>query len=354
MALVSMRQLLDHAAENGYGIPAFNVNNLEQVQAIMEAAAQTDSPVIMQASAGARKYAGEGFLKYLIQAAVETYPHIPVVMHQDHGQSPEICRGAIDLGFSSVMMDGSLMADGKSIASYEYNLDVTRQVVQMAHKLGVTVEGELGCLGSLETMMGDKEDGHGAEGTLTMDQLLTDPEQAADFVQQTQLDALAIAIGTSHGAYKFTRKPTGDILSIQRIKEIHARLPNTHLVMHGSSSVPQELLAEIREFGGDMKETYGVPVEEIQEAIKYGVRKVNIDTDIRLAMTGAIRRFMAENPSKFDPREYLKPAREAAKKICLARYEQFGTAGHASRIKAVPLTDMARRYAAGELKQVVQ
>lgn len=354
MALVSMRQLLDHAAEHGYGIPAFNVNNLEQVQAIMEAADQTDSPVIMQASAGARKYAGEGFLKYLIQAAVESYPHIPVVMHQDHGQSPDICRGAIDLGFTSVMMDGSLMADGKSIASYEYNLDVTRQVVQMAHKLGVTVEGELGCLGSLETMKGDKEDGHGAEGTMTMEQLLTDPEQAADFVKQTQLDALAIAIGTSHGAYKFTRKPTGDILSIQRIKEIHARLPNTHLVMHGSSSVPQDLLAEIRQFGGDMKETYGVPVEEIQEAIKFGVRKVNIDTDIRLAMTGAIRRFMGENPSKFDPREYLKPAREAAKKVCLARYEQFGTAGHASKIKPVPMDDMVRRYASGELKQLVQ
>ncbi|WP_276809730.1 class II fructose-bisphosphate aldolase [Castellaniella defragrans] len=354
MALVSMRQLLDHAAEHGYGIPAFNVNNLEQVQAIMEAAVQTDSPVIMQASAGARKYAGEGFLKYLIQAAVESYPHIPVVMHQDHGQSPDVCRGAIELGFSSVMMDGSLMSDGKTIASYEYNLDVTQQVVAMAHKLGVTVEGELGCLGSLETMKGDKEDGHGAEGTMTREQLLTDPEQAADFVKRTQLDALAIAVGTSHGAYKFTRKPTGDILSVQRIKEIHARLPNTHLVMHGSSSVPQELLAEIRQFGGDMKETYGVPVEELQEAIKFGVRKVNIDTDIRLAMTGAIRRFLAENPSKFDPREYLKSAREAAKKVCLARYEQFGTAGHASRIKPIPLSDMAARYAAGELKQLVK
>src|SRR5690606_28985592 len=277
-----------------------------------------------------------------------------VVMHQDHGQSPDVCRGAIELGFSSVMMDGSLMSDGKTISSYEYNLDVTRQVVDMAHKLGVTVEGELGCLGSLETMKGDKEDGHGAEGTMTREQLLTDPEQAADFVQQTQLDALAIAVGTSHGAYKFTRKPTGDILSVQRIKEIHARLPNTHLVMHGSSSVPQELLAEIRQFGGDMKETYGVPVEELQEAIKFGVRKVNIDTDIRLAMTGAIRRFLAENPGKFDPREYLKPAREAAKKICLARYEQFGTAGHASKIKAIPLSDMAARYAAGELKQLVK
>jgi fructose-bisphosphate aldolase class II len=349
-----MRQLLDHAAENGYGIPAFNVNNLEQVQAIMEAAAETDSPVIMQASAGARKYAGEGFLKYLIQAAVETYPHIPVVMHQDHGQSPAICQGAIDLGFTSVMMDGSLKEDGKTIAEYEYNRDVTRKVVEMAHKLGVTVEGELGCLGSLETMKGDKEDGHGAEGTMTIEQLLTDPEQAVDFVRHTQLDALAIAIGTSHGAYKFTRKPTGDILSISRVKEIHARLPNTHLVMHGSSSVPQELLAEIREFGGEFGETYGVPVEEIQEAIKFGVRKVNIDTDIRLAMTGAIRRFMAENPTKFDPREYLKPAREAAKKICKQRYEQFGTAGNASKVKPIPLTEMAKRYAAGELAQVTQ
>ncbi len=353
MSLVSMRQLLDHAAENGYGIPAFNVNNLEQVQAIMEAAQETDSPVIMQASAGARKYAGEGFLKHLIEAAVETYPHIPVVMHQDHGQSPVVCQGAIDLGFSSVMMDGSLKEDGKTIADYEYNVEVTRKVVDMAHKLGVTVEGELGCLGSLETMMGDKEDGHGADGKLTMDQLLTDPEQAADFVRQTQLDALAIAIGTSHGAYKFTRKPTGDILSIGRIKEINARLPNTHLVMHGSSSVPQELLAEIRTFGGDMKETYGVPVEEIQEAIKFGVRKINIDTDIRLAMTGAIRRFFAENPSKFDPRDYLKPARAAAKAICVARYQQFGAAGHASQIKPRALSDIAAAYAAGQLSQVV-
>jgi fructose-bisphosphate aldolase class II len=348
-----MRQLLDHAAENGYGIPAFNVNNLEQVQAIMEAAQETNSPVIMQASAGARKYAGEGFLKHLIQAAVETYPHIPVVMHQDHGQSPAICQGAMDLGFSSVMMDGSLKEDGKTIADYDYNVEVTRKVVEMAHKLGVTVEGELGCLGSLETMMGDKEDGHGADGKLTMDQLLTDPEQAADFVRRTQLDALAIAIGTSHGAYKFTRKPTGDILSIGRIKEINARLPNTHLVMHGSSSVPQELLAEIRTFGGDMKETYGVPVEEIQEAIKFGVRKINIDTDIRLAMTGAIRRFFAENPSKFDPRDYLKPARAAAKAICVARYQQFGAAGHASQIKPRALVDISADYAAGQLSQVV-
>ena len=353
MPLVSMRQLLDHAAENGYGIPAFNVNNLEQVQAIMSAAAELDAPVIMQASAGARKYAGEHFLKHLIQAAVEAYPAVPVVMHQDHGQSPAICQGAIDLGFSSVMMDGSLREDGKTIASYDYNVDVTAKVVALAHRVGVTVEGELGCLGSLETMKGDKEDGHGAEGTMTREQLLTDPEQAADFVRRTQVDALAIAIGTSHGAYKFTRKPTGDILAISRIKEINRRIPNTHLVMHGSSSVPQDLLAEIREFGGDMKETYGVPVEEIQEAIKHGVRKINIDTDIRLAMTGAIRRYLAENPSKFDPRDYLKPAREAARRICLARYREFGCAGQASRIQPVALSTMVQRYSAGELAQVV-
>ncbi|CAN5120326.1 fructose-bisphosphate aldolase class II [soil metagenome] len=354
MALVSMRQLLDHAAEHGYGIPAFNVNNLEQVQAIMSAADEVGAPVIMQASAGARKYAGEAFLKHLIQAAVEAYPHLPVVMHQDHGQSPEICRGAIDLGFSSVMMDGSLEADGKSIASYDYNIDVTRKVVDMAHALGVTVEGELGCLGSLETMKGDKEDGHGTEATMTHDQLLTDPEQAADFVNRTQLDALAIAIGTSHGAYKFTRKPTGDILAISRIKDIHARIPNTHLVMHGSSSVPQDLLAEIREFGGDMKETYGVPVEEIQEAIKFGVRKINIDTDIRLAMTAAVRRYLVENPSKFDPRDYLKPARDAARKVVLQRYREFGCEGQADKIKARSLIDVAAAYARGELRQVVQ
>ncbi|GGX29136.1 fructose-1,6-bisphosphate aldolase [Pigmentiphaga litoralis] len=353
MALVSMRQLLDHAAENGYGIPAFNVNNLEQVQAIMEAANETDSPVIMQASAGARKYAGEGFLKALIAAAVETYPHIPVVMHQDHGQSPKVCEGAINMGFSSVMMDGSLQEDGKTVADYDYNLDVTKRVVEMAHARGITVEGELGSLGSLETMMGDKEDGHGFDGALTREQLLTDPEQAADFAKRTQIDALAIAIGTSHGAYKFSRKPTGDILAIDRIKEIHRRLPNTHLVMHGSSSVPQDQLAIIREFGGKMKETYGVPVEEIQEAIKHGVRKINIDTDIRLAMTAAIRKFFAENPEKFDPRDYLKPAREAAKRICLQRYTEFGTAGNASKIKAVPLSEIATMYATGKLQQVV-
>ncbi|HEY0858514.1 MAG TPA: class II fructose-bisphosphate aldolase [Albitalea sp.] len=353
MPLVSMRQLLDHAAQNGYGIPAFNVNNLEQVQAVMSAADEVGAPVILQASAGARKYAGEAFIKHLIQAAVEAYPHIPLVMHQDHGQSPDVCKGAIDLGFTSVMMDGSLQADGKTIASYDYNVDVTRKVVEMAHALGVTVEGELGCLGSLETMRGDKEDGHGTEATMTMDQLLTDPEQAADFVKRTQLDALAIAIGTSHGAYKFSRKPTGDILAIGRIKEIHKRIPNTHLVMHGSSSVPQELLAEIRQYGGAMKETYGVPVSEIQEAIKHGVRKINIDTDIRLAMTGAIRKYFTENPEKFDPRDYLKPAREAAKQICKQRYQQFGCEGQAAKVKPEPLTVIAGRYAKGELAQQV-
>ena len=353
MALVSMRQLLDHAAENGYGVPAFNVNNLEQVQAIMEAAKEVNAPVIMQASAGARKYAGELFLKHLIQAAVESYPELPIAMHQDHGQSPAVCEGAIKLGFSSVMMDGSLREDGKTIADYEYNVQVTRKVVEMAHSLGVSVEGELGCLGSLETMRGDKEDGHGTESTMTRDQLLTDPDQAADFVKRTQLDALAIAIGTSHGAYKFTRKPTGDILAIERIKEIHRRIPNTHLVMHGSSSVPQDLLAQIRQYGGDMKETYGVPVEELQEAIKHGVRKINIDTDIRLAMTAAVRKFLHENPGHFDPRDYLKPARAAAKAICKERYVQFGCEGQGSKIQPVPLATVAHKYQTGELSQHV-
>ena len=354
MALVSMRELLDHAAANGYGIPAFNVNNLEQVQAVMQAAHEVGAPVILQASAGARKYAGDAFIKHLILAAVESHPHIPLVMHQDHGQNPDVCQGAINLGFSSVMMDGSLMADGKTIASYDYNVEVTRKVVDMAHATGVTVEGELGCLGSLETMRGDKEDGHGTDATMTMDQLLTDPEQAADFVRRTQLDALAIAIGTSHGAYKFTRKPTGDILAIERIKEINRRLPNTHLVMHGSSSVPQDLLATIRQHGGNMKETYGVPVEEIQKAIQFGVRKINIDTDIRLAMTGAVRKFLAENPEKFDAREWLKPAREAAYKICRQRYIEFGCEGQAGKIKGETLQVVAQKYARGELAQVVQ
>ena len=353
MALVSMRQLLDHAAENGYGLPAFNVNNLEQVTAIMEAANEVGAPVIMQASAGARKYAGEAFLRHLIEAAVEAYPHIPVVMHQDHGQSPAVCMAAIKSGFTSVMMDGSLLEDGKNVASYDYNVSVSKEVVKFSHSIGVTVEAELGVLGSLETMMGDKEDGHGADGKMTREQLLTDVAQAADFVKQTQCDALAIAIGTSHGAYKFSRKPTGDILAIDRIKEIHARIPNTHLVMHGSSSVPQELLEEIRQFGGDMKETYGVPVEEIVIGIKHGVRKINIDTDIRLAMTGAVRRYLAENPAKFDPRDYLKPAREAAKLVCKARYLAFGCEGQAAKIKVIPLEKMAEQYKKGCLAQVV-
>ncbi len=354
MALVSLRELLDHAALEGYGIPAFNVNNLEQIQAVMEAANEVGAPVILQASAGARKYAGEAFIKHLISAAVEAYPHIPLVMHQDHGQSPSVCQGAIDLGFSSVMMDGSLEADGKSIASYDYNVEVTQKVVAMAHARGVTVEGELGCLGSLETMQGDKEDGHGTDAVMTMEQLLTDPEQAADFVKRTQLDALAIAIGTSHGAYKFTRKPTGDILAIERIKEINRRLPNTHLVMHGSSSVPQDLLALINQYGGKMKETYGVPVEEIQKAIKFGVRKINIDTDIRLAMTAACRKFLWENPDKFDAREWLKPAREAAKQICKQRYMEFGCEGQGAKIKGDSLSVVAAKYNRGELAQVVQ
>jgi len=354
MALVSMRQLLDHAAEFSYGLPAFNVNNLEQVTAIMEAANELDSPVIMQASAGARKYAGEAFLRHLIDAAVEAYPHIPVVMHQDHGQSPAVCMAAIKSGFSSVMMDGSLLEDGKTPSSYEYNVEVSREVVKFSHAIGVSVEAELGCLGSLETGMAGEEDGIGAEGKLDHASMLTDPDQAADFVKQTQCDALAIAIGTSHGAYKFTRKPTGDILAIDLIRRIHERLPNTHLVMHGSSSVPQELLAIIRQYGGDIGETYGVPVEEIVEGIKHGVRKVNIDTDIRLAMTAAIRKFMFENPSKFDPRDYLKPARAAAQAIVKARMEAFGCAGQASKIKAISLDKIAAQYKSGALAQHVK
>ncbi|MDK2122576.1 class II fructose-bisphosphate aldolase [Parachitinimonas caeni] len=354
MPLVSMRQLLDHAAEHSYGLPAFNVNNLEQVQAIMQAADECNSPVIMQGSAGARKYAGEAFLRHLILAAVEAYPHIPVVMHQDHGASPAVCIQAMRSGFSSVMMDGSLMEDAKTPSSYEYNVDVTRRVVEMAHAIGVSVEGELGCLGSLESGMGEKEDGHGAEGVLSHDQLLTDPDEAADFVRKTQVDALAIAIGTSHGAYKFTRKPTGDILAIERIKQIHARIPNTHLVMHGSSSVPQEWLEIIREFGGEMKETYGVPVEEIVTGIKYGVRKINIDTDIRLAMTGSIRRHLAQHKSEFDPRKFMKDAMLSAKDICKARFEAFGCAGQADRIKPIAMETMADRYKKGELAALIK
>ncbi|RTQ99122.1 class II fructose-bisphosphate aldolase [Halomonas nitroreducens] len=349
MALISMRQLLDHAAEHGYGVPAFNVNNLEQMRAIMEAADETDSPVIVQASAGARKYAGAPFLRHLILAAVEEFPHIPVVMHQDHGTSPAVCQRSIQLGFSSVMMDGSLKEDGKTPADYDYNVDVTRRTVEMAHACGVSVEGELGCLGSLETGMAGEEDGVGAEGKLDHDQLLTDPEEAADFVKATGVDALAIAIGTSHGAYKFTQPPTGDTLSIQRIKEIHERIPETHLVMHGSSSVPQEWLEVINEFGGAIPETYGVPVEEIVEGIRHGVRKVNIDTDLRLASTAAVRRFLAQNPAEFDPRKFLKVSTAAMKEVCKARYEAFGTAGQASKIKPINLEEMFLRYERGEL-----
>ena len=349
MALITMRQLLDHAAEFGYGVPAFNVNNLEQMRAIMEAADQTNSPVIVQASAGARKYAGAPFLRHLILAAIEEFPHIPVCMHQDHGTSPSVCQRSIQLGFSSVMMDGSLREDGKTPASYEYNVDVTKRTVEMAHACGVSVEGELGCLGSLETGQAGEEDGVGAEGILTHDQMLTDPEEAADFVSKTGVDALAIACGTSHGAYKFTRPPTGDILAMDRIKAIHKRIPGTHLVMHGSSSVPQDWLAIINEYGGDIPETYGVPVEQICEGIKYGVRKINIDTDLRLASTGAIRRFLAHNPSEFDPRKYLKETVSAMKDIVIARYEAFGTAGHADKIKALSLDAMFDRYESGSL-----
>ena len=345
MPLVSLRQVLDHAAEHDYGVPAFNVNNLEQIQAILEAARESASPVILQASAGARKYAGEAFLRKLIEGAVETYPEIPIVMHQDHGASPAVCEAAIRSGFTSVMMDGSLREDMKTPASYEYNVDVTRRVADMAHALGVSVEGELGCLGSLESGRAGEEDGSGATGTLTHAQLLTDPDQAADFVERTRVDALAIAIGTSHGAYKFTRRPTGDILAIDRIRAIHERIPGTHLVMHGSSSVPQEWLEVIRKHGGDIRETYGVPVEEIRRGIANGVRKVNIDTDIRLAMTGAMRRTMAARPEEFDPRAFLKDARRAAQELCRDRFEAFGCAGMAARIKPVALKAMARRYA---------
>jgi fructose-bisphosphate aldolase class II len=344
MALVSMRQLLDHAAENGYGLPAFNVNNMEQIQGIMEAAAATRSPVILQGSAGARKYAGEAFLRRLVEAAVESYPDIPVAMHQDHASTPGVCVAAIRSGFTSVMMDGSLREDAKTPADYEYNVEVTARVVAMAHAVGVTVEGELGVLGSLETGEAGEEDGVGAEGRLTREQLLTDPEQAADFVKATGVDALAIAIGTSHGAYKFTKAPTGDVLAIDRIVEIHRRLPDTHLVMHGSSSVPQEWLQVIRDNGGEMRETYGVPFDEIREGIRNGVRKVNIDTDIRLAMTGAMRRAMKGDPSVFDPRVFLAAARTATRELCADRYEAFGAAGMADRIRPIPLDAMAARY----------
>jgi fructose-bisphosphate aldolase, class II len=355
MPLMSMRQLLDHAAENNYGVPAFNVNNLEQVRAIMMGASEVNSPVILQASAGARKYAGSNFLRHLIEAAVQEFPHIPIVMHQDHGVSPAICQRSIQLGFSSVMMDGSLGTDGKTPTDYDYNVDVTRKVVEMAHACGVSVEGEIGCLGSLETGMAGEEDGVGAEGKLSHDQLLTDPEEAARFVADTDVDALAIAIGTSHGAYKFSRPPTGNTLAIDRIREIHRRLPNTHLVMHGSSSVPQDLLKLINQYGGEIKETYGVPVEEIQEGIRNGVRKVNIDTDLRLAATAAVRRYLAENKSEFDPRKWLGPTLDAMKVVVKDRLTAFGTAGQASKIgKIYNLEEMSTKYAGGELKARVQ
>lgn len=347
--LISLRQLLDHAAEQGYGVPAFNVNNLEQMRAIMEAADETQSPVIVQASAGARKYAGAPFLRHLILAAIEEFPHIPVCMHQDHGASPDVCQRSIQLGFSSVMMDGSLKEDMKTPADFDYNVSVTARVVDMAHACGVSVEGELGCLGSLESGHAAEEDGSGAVGKLSKEQLLTDPEQAAQFVKMTKVDALAIAIGTSHGAYKFTRPPTGDILAIERIKAIHERIPDTHLVMHGSSSVPQEWLKVINEFGGDMGQTYGVPVSEIQEGIRYGVRKINIDTDLRMASTGAIRRYFAQHPKEFDPRKYLAEATKAMRDICKDRYEAFGTAGQAGKIKVQSLEKMYQRYKSGEL-----
>ncbi|MDG2395169.1 class II fructose-bisphosphate aldolase [Candidatus Thioglobus sp.] len=347
--LISLRELLDHAAENGYGMPAFNVNNMEQVHAIMEAADRTNSPVIMQGSAGARGYAGEPFLRHLISAATEMYPHIPVVMHQDHGSEPAVCLRSIQSGFSSVMMDGSLEADCKTPSSFEYNVAVTKEVVKMAHAGGVSVEGELGCLGSLETGEMGEEDGHGAEGKLDLDMLLTSAEEAADFVKQTNVDALAIAIGTSHGAYKFTKEPDGEILRIDRIKEIHERLPNTHLVMHGSSSVPQDWLEIINNYGGDMGQTYGVPVSEIQEGIKNGVRKVNIDTDLRMASTGAVRKHLIENTSNFDPRKFLKASTEAMTEICAARFEAFGSAGKADKITISSLDRMNQRYLSGEL-----
>ena len=353
MALISLRQLLDHAAEHSYGLPAFNVNNMEQIHAIMQAAAECNSPVILQASAGARKYAGEAFLRKLVEAAIEQYPQIPVCMHQDHGASPAVCQGSIRSGFSSVMMDGSLKEDAKTPADYDYNVNVTRRVVEMAHAVGVSVEGELGCLGSLETGQAGEEDGSGAEGTLDHSQLLTDPDEAADFVAATGVDALAIAIGTSHGAYKFSRPPTGDILAIDRIKAIHQRIPNTHLVMHGSSSVPQEYLEMIRQYGGNIKETYGVPVSEIVEGINHGVRKVNIDTDIRLAMTAAMRKAMADKPDEFDPRAFLKAATAAAKQVVRDRFESFGCAGKASLIQPLHLDKMAELYTKGALRAQV-
>lgn len=349
MALITLRQLLDHAAEHGYGVPAFNINNMEQGLAILKAAAKCDSPVILQASRGARSYAGDIMLRHLIQALVEMYPHIPICMHQDHGNNEQTCLSAIRHGFTSVMMDGSLEADMKTPASYEYNVEITERVSRMAHWVGASVEGELGVLGSLETGEAGEEDGSGAVGKLTQEQLLTDPDQAKDFVAKTQVDALAIACGTSHGAYKFSRKPTGDILAISQIEAIHAKIPNVHLVMHGSSSVPQYLQDLINDFGGEMPQTYGVPVEEIERGIKSGVRKVNIDTDNRMAITGQFRKVAQEKPTEFDPRKFTIPAMEEMEKLCLDRFERFGTAGNASRITPIDLDEMAKRYSSGAL-----
>ena len=350
MARITLRQLLDHAAEHGYGVPAFNINNMEQVIAIMEAAKATGSPVIMQASRGARQYANDIMLTKMMDAAVEIYPDIPVCVHQDHGNNEATCLTAIQAGFTSVMMDGSLKEDGKTPADYAYNAGITRRVVDMAHWVGASVEGELGVLGSLESGTGEAEDGHGAEGELSHDQLLTDPDEAVKFVKDTKVDALAIAMGTSHGAYKFSRKPDGAILAMNVIKEINQRMPDMHLVMHGSSSVPQELQDIINKYGGEMPQTWGVPVEEIQLGIKHGVRKVNIDTDCRMAITGQIRRIFAENPGEFDPRKYLKPAQDAMIKLCKQRYEEFGTAGQAAKIKVIPLHEMAKGYKAGKFE----
>jgi len=349
MARITLRQLLDHAAEHGYGVPAFNINNMEQGIAILEAAKETDSPVIIQASRGARSYAGDLLLGKLVEGLEAQYPTIPICMHQDHGNNEETCVSAIRLGFDSVMMDGSLKADASTPADYDYNVRITSDVTRIAHYVGVSVEGELGVLGSLETGTGEKEDGHGAEGVLSREQLLTDPDEAARFVAATKVDALAVAIGTSHGAYKFTQKPTGEVLAIDVIEKIHKRIPDTHLVMHGSSSVPEELLEIINKYGGAIPETYGVPVEEIQRGIRFGVRKVNIDTDLRLAVTAAVRKVLASNAKEFDPRKFLKPAIDEQKKVVKARYEQFGTAGNASKIKIIPAAQMAKRYASGEL-----
>jgi fructose-bisphosphate aldolase class II len=353
MALITLRQLLDHAAERGYGVPAFNINNMEQALAVMAAAKKTAAPVILQASRGARSYAGDLVLKKMVEALAEMYPEIPICLHQDHGNNEATCLSAIQHGFTSVMMDGSLLADGKTPADYDYNVAITAKVAEFAHAVGVSVEGELGCLGSLETGMGEAEDGQGAEGKLAREQLLTDPDQALDFVARTRVDALAVAIGTSHGAYKFTRQPTGDILAMDVVKAIHERLPTMHMVMHGSSSVPQDLQDIINEHGGEMPQTWGVPVAEIQEGIRHGVRKINIDTDCRMAMTGQFRKVAMESKAEFDPRKFLKPAMDAMERLCARRFEEFGTAGNAPLIKVAPMADMARRYATGALDPVL-